>query len=101
MKKKHITVLLERIMLNSIQNITIKLLRHKEISRDDFTIFMNDAENYLKLKVNLKIMKSQKSNIERDKLINGGTSKGLNLTYRYADLLAQKYEKYIFFFTYI
>ena len=40
-----------------------------EISHEEFTTIINEAESYSKLKKSTRIMKSQRSNIKKDKQI--------------------------------
>ena len=50
-KKKHNkTVLLARSKLNSIENMKSKALTEAELSHDEFTIIINGAEKYHKLR---------------------------------------------------
>ena len=59
-KKKHNgIVLLTRSKLNSIEKIISKALIHNDK-------LMNGEKRYSKLKENIRIMRSQKSDIERD-----------------------------------
>ena len=69
-KKKHNkTVLLARSKLNSVGNIMSKTLTNFEISHEDFTSIMNEERNFRKQKESIRMMKSQRSDIERNKLI--------------------------------
>ena len=69
-KKKHNkTVLLARSKLNSVENIMSKTLTNFEISHEDFTSIMNEERNFRKQKESIRMMKSQRSDIEINKLI--------------------------------
>lgn len=69
-KKKHNkTVLLARGKLNSVENIMSKTLTNFEISHEDFTSIMNEERNYREQKESIRMRKSQRSDIERNKLI--------------------------------
>ena len=61
--------MLARSKLNSIESTISKVLLDNEISHEDFTTIINEERNYCKLKENIRMMKSQRSNIEKNKLI--------------------------------
>ena len=46
-----------------------KTLTNFEISHEDFTSIMNEERNYREQKESIRMMKSQRSDIERNKLI--------------------------------
>ena len=72
-KKKHTTiVLVAKRKLNSIENIISKALKENEISHEDFTTITNEERNCRKSKGSSRMIKSQRSNIDRDKLIKDG-----------------------------
>ena len=72
---------------------------------------MNEADKYHKLKESIRMLKSDKSDIKRGKLIKDGRKwelvkllskmKSLNFRYRHLDTLPQKIQKNIFVYTYI
>lgn len=72
---------------------------------------MNEADKSHKLKESIRMLKSDKSDIKRGKLIKDGRKwklikllskmKSLNLRYRHLDTLPQKIQKTIFVYTYI
>ena len=64
--------MLAKSKLNSIENTISKALIDKESSHEDFTTIINEERNYRELKEGLRMMKSQRSNIERNKLIEDG-----------------------------
>ena len=59
-------------------NIIFKALKDNEISHEDFTTIINNEMNYCELTVNIRMMKSQRSNIERDKLIKNDLKMGID-----------------------
>ena len=65
-------VMLAKSKLNSIETIIFKALIDNEISHEEFTAIINEERNYHKLKENIRMMKSQRSDIERNKMIEGG-----------------------------
>ena len=57
---------------NSMESAISKALIDNEISNEDFTTVINEKRNYRELKGSIKTMKSQKSDLERNKLIEDG-----------------------------
>ena len=64
--------MLVRSKLNNIENTISKALIDNEISNEDFTTVINKERNYRELKGSIKMMKIQKSDLERNKLIEDG-----------------------------
>ena len=64
--------MLARSKSNSIESTISKPSIDNEISHEDFTTITNEERNYCELKESIKIMKSHRSNIERNKLIEDG-----------------------------
>ena len=60
--------MLARNKLNSIENTICKVLIDNELSHEDFTTIINEKRDYYELKQIIRMMKSQRSNIERNKL---------------------------------
>ena len=74
-KEKHkILLLAARSKLNSIKSMISKALIENEISNEDFKTIINDERNYRELKESIRMMKIQRSDIERNKLIEDGES---------------------------
>ena len=74
-KEKHKIVLLAaRSKFNSINSMISKALIENEISNEDFKTIINDERNYRELKESIRMMKIQRSDIERNKLIEDGES---------------------------
>ena len=67
-KKDNKIVMLARNKLNSIENTICKVLIDNGLSHEDFTTIINEKRNYYELKQIIRMMKSQRSNIERHKL---------------------------------
>ena len=56
-----------------MESIIFTALLKNEISLEDFTTIFNQERNYCELKESIRMMKkSQRSNIERSKLIENG-----------------------------
>ena len=74
-KKHHKILILARSKLNSMESITSKATN--EISHEDFTTIFNEETNYRELKESIKMMKSQRSDTEKNNLI--GESKKIGI----------------------
>ena len=70
--------MLARSKLNSIESKRSKALLNNEISHEDFTIIINDKKNYHELKESIRMMKNQRSDIEKNNLIGEGKRKGID-----------------------
>ena len=64
--------MLDRSKLNSIESTISKALIDNEITHENFTTIINEESNYCELKESIRMMKSQKSDIERNKLLENG-----------------------------
>ena len=72
-KKKHNKiVMLARSKLNSIESKISEVLINNEISREDFMTILNQEKKYRELKESLRMMNSQRSNVEKVSLIEEG-----------------------------
>ena len=72
-KKNHNKiVVLARSRLNTIENVISQALIDNEINYEEFTIITNEVKYYRKLKKRFKMMKSQRRDVERDKLTEDG-----------------------------
>ena len=67
-----------RSKLNSRENKISKALIDNETSHEDLTIIINEERKYLKFKENIRMMKSQRSNIEKKKLVEIGKNIGID-----------------------
>ena len=63
--------MLARIKLNSIESKISETINN-EISHDDFMTIINEERNYRELKESIKIMISQRSDTEKNNLIEEG-----------------------------
>ena len=70
--------MLSRSKLNSIERTISKSLIDNEIRNEDFASIINKERNYRELKQSIRMMKSQRSNIERKKLIEDGKRIGID-----------------------
>ena len=68
-KKKHSKISMEpSSKLNSIENIKSKRFMNNKVSHGDFTPTIIEEKNYRELNKSIKMLKSQRSNTERNKL---------------------------------
>ena len=78
-KEKHIkTVTLARSNLNSIESNISEALINNEISHGDFMIIINEEKKYRELKESIRMMNSQRSDAEKNYLIEDGKKIGIN-----------------------
>ena len=72
-KKKHNKiVMLARSKLNSIESKISEALINNEISHEDFMTILNEEKKYRELKESIRMMNSQRSDVEKINLIEEG-----------------------------
>ena len=72
-KKKHNkVVMLARSKLNSIESKISEALMDNEISHEDFETIINEEKKYRELKESIRMMNSQRSDVEKISLIEEG-----------------------------
>ena len=64
--------------LNSIENKISKALIDNDISHEDFEIVINEEKKYQELKESIRMMNSQRSDVEKISLIEEGKKIGIN-----------------------
>ena len=78
-KKKHNKiVMLTRSKLNSIESKISEALMDNEISHEDFESNINEEKKYWELKQSIRIMNSQRIDVEKINLIEEGKEIGIN-----------------------
>ena len=78
-KKKHNKiVILARSKLNSIESKNSEALLNHEISHEDFMTIINEEKKYRELKESIRMMNSQRSDTEKNNLIEEGKKIGIN-----------------------
>ena len=65
-------VMLARSKLNSIENKISEALINNEISHEDFMTIINEEKKYRELKESIRMMNSQRSDTEKNSLIDKG-----------------------------
>ena len=64
--------MLARSKLNSIESKISEALINNEISHEDFMTILNEEKKYRELKKNIRMMNSQRSDVEKISLIEEG-----------------------------
>ena len=77
-KKQNKIVMLARSKLNSIEIKISEALINNEISHEDFTTILNEENKYQELKESIRMMNSQRSDVEKISLIKEGKKIGIN-----------------------
>ena len=70
--------MMPRSKLNSIETMISKVLIDSEISHKEYATIINEEEKYRRLKEDTRMMKSQRNDAEKDKLIKEGKRIGIN-----------------------
>ena len=70
--------MLARSKLNSIASKISKALMDNEISHEDFETIINEEKKYRELKERIRMMNSQRSDVEKISLIEKGKKIGIN-----------------------
>ena len=71
-KKYKKIVMLARSKLNNIESKISEALVNNEISHEDFTTILNEEKKYRELKESIRMMNSQRSDVEKLSLIKEG-----------------------------
>ena len=64
--------MLARIKLNSIESKIFEALLNNKISHEDFMTTLNEGKKYRELKQNIRMMNSQRSDVEKNNLSEEG-----------------------------
>ena len=87
-KKKHNKiVMLARSKLNSIESKISEALINNEISHEDFMTIINEEKKYRELKESIRMMNSQRSDVEKISLIEVGKNIGINEVIRRNEII--------------
>ena len=70
--------MLPRSKLNSIESKKSEALIYNEISHEDFMTIINEEKKYRELKESIRMMNSQRSDVEKINLIEEGKKTGIN-----------------------
>ena len=87
-KKKHNKiVMLARSKLNSIESKISEALIDNEVSHGDFMTIMNEGRKYRELKESIRMMNSQRSDVEKISLIEEGKKIGINKVIKHNEII--------------
>ena len=70
--------MLARSKLNSVESKISEALINNEISYEDFVRIANEEKKYRKLKERIRMMNSQRSDTEKNNLVEEGEKIGIN-----------------------
>ena len=87
-KKKHNKIaMLARSKSNSIESKISEALINNEISHEDFTTIINEEKKYRELKESIRMMNSQRSDVEKISLIDKGRKIGINEVIKHNEII--------------
>ena len=87
-KKKHNKiVMLARSKLNSIESKISEALINNEISHEDFMTILNEEKKYRELKESIRMINSQRSDVEKISLIEEGKRIGINEVIKHNEII--------------
>ena len=95
-KKKHNkTIMLARRKLNSIESKISEALINNEISLEDFMAVLNEETKYRELKESIRMMNSQRSDVEKVNLIEEGKKIGINEVIKLNEIVNNSLKQYV------
>ena len=91
--KKHIKiVMLAKSKLNSIESKISEALQNNEISHADFVAIINEEKKYRELKENIKMMNSQRSDTQKNNLIEEDQKIGIDKVIKPNEILNNSFK---------
>ena len=95
-KKNHNkTIMLARRKLNSIESKISEALINNEISLEDFMAVLNEETKYRELKESIRMMNSQRSDVEKVNLIEEGKKIGINEVIKRNEIINNSLKQYV------
>ena len=95
-KKKHNkTIMLARRKLNSIESKISEALINNEISLEDFMAVLNEETKYRELKESIRMMNSQRSDVEKVNQIEEGKKIGINEVIKLNEIVNNSLKQYV------
>ena len=79
--------MLARSKSNSIESKISEALINNEISHEDFTTIINEEKKYRELKESIRMMNSQRSDVEKISLIDKGRKIGINEVIKHNEII--------------
>ena len=78
-KKRSVSISIGRSKLNCIESTTSQALIDVEISPKEYTTIINEEEMFRRLKDDVRMVKSERSDPEKDKLLEEDKKIGINV----------------------
>ena len=88
-------VMLARRKLNSIESKISEALINNEISLEDFMAVLNEETKYRELKESIRMMNSQRSDVEKVNLIEEGKKIGINEVIKLNEIVNNSLKQYV------
>ena len=79
--------MLARSKLYSIESKISEVLINKEISHEDFMTILNEENKYREIKESIRMMNSQRSDVEKVSLIEEGKKIGINQVIKHKEII--------------
>ena len=79
--------MLARSKLNSIEIKIFEALINNEIKHEDFTTIIDEEKKYRELKESIRMMNSQRSDIQKNNLIEEGKKIGFNDVIKHNEII--------------
>ena len=79
--------MLTRSKLYSIESKISEVLINNEISHEDFMTILNEEKKYRELKESIRMMNSQRSDVEKVSLIEEGKKIGINQVIKHKEII--------------
>ena len=79
--------MLARSTLNSIESKITEALINNEISQEDFMTIINEEKKYRELKESIRVMNSQRSDVEKVIFIEDGKKIGINEVIKHNEII--------------
>ena len=89
------TIMLARRKLNSIESKISEALINNEISLEDFMAVLNEETKYRELKESIRMMNSQRSDVEKVNLIEEGKKIGINEVIKLNEIVNNSLKQYV------
>ena len=87
-RKKHDKiVMIAKNKLNSIESKITEALINNEISQEDFMTIINEEKKYRELKESIRVMNSQRSDVEKVIFIEDGKKIGINEVIKHNEII--------------
>ena len=80
--------MLARSKLNSIESKISEALINNEISHEDFMTILNEEKKYRELKESIRMMNSQRSDVEKVSLIEEGKKIGIDEVIQHNEIIS-------------